>query len=202
MATEEQTAYNATRVLYSGVAHRAGQRLTIPNRVVSKLSFPIYRYGSPTGNVTFTIRSNKDDSVLVSKVLGDASTLETSVTWEEATFATPANIDEEVSMLFEFSGGDSSNYVCYRIQNTDVKESEFYILYLSSYTNYTIQDSAYIYTYTPAITYRHQTTLTPTHLYEGTLKPKHNYARTLEASHLYEAKMEASHKYTARMEAK
>jgi len=145
--TEEQTAHNAVIALYSGSRIRAGQRLTISNRIVTKLSFPIRKFGSPTGNVTFTIRKVSDDSVLASKVWGDASALPTTVTWEEITFDSPININEEVRIQVEFSGGDSSNTVRYRYQDTDVKASELHTRYITSYTDRSGNDGAYIYTY-------------------------------------------------------
>ena len=55
-ATEEQTTENGDFFLNSGMNIRVGQRLTINNRTLSKLSFKLKKTGSPTGNVTFLMR--------------------------------------------------------------------------------------------------------------------------------------------------
>lgn len=148
MATEEQTAYNTTVGLYSGSNKRAGQRLTISGRTVSHLSLVLDKYGNPTGDITFTIRRVSDDSVISSKVWGDASGLSTDPAWKEVTFDTPQTIDEEVRICAEFAGGDVNNQVLVHVQAADVKANE-YVTYYSdtSWTALTSYDTAYIYTY-------------------------------------------------------
>jgi len=153
MATEEQTAYDAAIGLYSTGPTRGGQRLTIPNRRVTKLSFPLCKVvGSPIGDVTFTIRKVSDDSLIASKVWGDASALPTypEVSWEEVAFDTPVTVNEEVKLLVEYDGGDIDNYIFYYISPSDVKANEHFIFYLGgSYDEtYADYDGAYIYTYT------------------------------------------------------
>ena len=154
MATEEQIAYNVSSGIYAGFRIRVGQRLTIPNRTITKLSFRLYKRGSPTGNVTLTIRKVSDDSILASKVWGNASALVATDypgAWTEVTFDTPVLVDEEVRILVEYSGGNSSNYVGYVYRSADVKADEFYTYYLASYTDVTAQDHTYIYTYAPPV---------------------------------------------------
>ena len=152
MATEEQTDTGIVIVnLRSGGATRAGQRLTITNRTVSKLSFPLKKNGSPTGNVTFTIR-DLDDNVDATKVLGDASALSATLNREEVTFDTPVFINEEVRILVEFSGGSAGNDVSCYATTSSVKAGEYFTHYSSpSYTDHggngTDYDGAYIYTY-------------------------------------------------------
>lgn len=150
--TEEQTLSSIEEPLHSTSSIRAGQRLIIPNRTVISLSFLLRKSGSPTGDVTFTIRAVSDDHIIASKVWGDASGLKGGVgqTWEQVTFDTPTLINEEVRILVEYSGGNSSNYVRFRIQNTDVKANEICTQYpynKSSYTAYPTYDSAYKYIY-------------------------------------------------------
>lgn len=146
MATEEQTDYNGLLSLYAGGYVRAGQRLTIANRTITKLSFPLSKVSSPTGDVTFTIRKIADN-ILASKVWGNAADLTTSIVWYEVTFNTPVTINEEVRILVEFSGGDNGNYVRYSFQSTDVKADETITYYGSSYVDNSDYDGAYIYTY-------------------------------------------------------
>jgi len=148
--TEEQTTYNAAASMYAGATTRRGQRLTISNRVVTKLSFPLYKVNSPTGNVTFTIR-DLADNILNSKVWGNASALQTSVTWEEVEFTTPININGEVRTLVEFSGGDGANAISIYSQDTNVKANELRThYYIDTYYDDDTYDCAYKYTYLPS----------------------------------------------------
>ncbi len=147
MATEEQTDTGIFIVgLQSGGALRVGQRLTIGNRTVTKLSFPLNKVGSPTGNVTFTIRQI-DDSVLATKVLGDASALSATLNWEEVTFDAPVFINEEIRALVEFSGGGAGNAVACYATVSDVKAGEYWTNYASTWQPQTGYDAAYIYTF-------------------------------------------------------
>jgi len=146
--TEEQTQNNAESSIHSAAQHRAGQRLTIPNRKVTKLAFLIRRGGSPTGNITYEIRRVSDDSLIVSKVWGDAGALPTINTWVEVTFDTPPTINEEVRICFYYPGGNASNCIFFRYQNTNVKAGEYLTLWLSpSWIAYSTLDDAYRYKY-------------------------------------------------------
>ena len=149
MATESQTNIGIPMVeLRSGGGIRAGQRLTITNRTVTKLSFYICKSGSATGNVTFTIRKVSNDSVIVSKLWGNASALPTDMTWEEVTFDTPTFINEEVRISTEFSGGSSGNGVMFSATASDVKAGEVYTTYSASWGDASWGDATYIYTFT------------------------------------------------------
>lgn len=148
MAVEEQTQYNDLLSLYSTIPNRAGQELTIPYREVTKLGFWLSKLGSPTGDITFTIRRESDDGVLLTKVWGDAADLTTTPTYKEVTFDTPQTINELVRILVEFSGGDVDNRVYMSEQDTDVKADEFTVFYYdSSWFDSAATDAAYRYTY-------------------------------------------------------
>jgi len=125
---------------------RAGQRLTIEDSFVSGLSFALYKIGSPTGDITFTIR-DLDNNVLASVVWGDASSLGSQKAWETACFDAPIYIDEEVRILTEFSGGDGSNIVVMGRKTSDVKADEVHTYYQAGWTDNSGQDAAYIYGY-------------------------------------------------------
>lgn len=157
MPTEEQTSYNENETLGSADFVRVGQRLFIANRTITNLFFPLFKGGSPTGDVTFTIRAISDDHIINSKVWGDASALPTEITWEEVTLV-PITIDEEVYILAEFSEGDAANWICCGYQGSDVKAGELFTRYDSSYGDDSRADGAYIYTYT-AVAHRHHPTI-------------------------------------------
>ncbi len=145
MATEEQTSYVTTIGMYSGSFVRAGQKLTISERTVSKLSLVLKKYGSPAGNITFIIRRVSDDGVICSKVWADASGLTTSPDWYEVTFDTPEAINEEVRICAEFAGGDINNQVVLYV-GSDLKANENSCWYATSWKD-GASDAAYIYTY-------------------------------------------------------
>ncbi len=154
MATEEQTVLDGHfSTVYGGVG--AGQRLTISNRVVSKLSFPLQKIGSPgSGNVTFYIVKVSNDSTIVSKVWGNATTLPSSVTWLEVTFDSPVLINEEVRLLVRNHGsGSAGNGLGIHAHWTsDTKADEYFFARAANgdYTDYSTEgyDDGYIYTYT------------------------------------------------------
>ena len=95
MAVEEQTSYNTWLGLYGASWLKAGQRLIIPNREITKLGFWLNKAGAPTGNVTFEIRRISPDEIINSKVWGDAGALSVDIIYREVTFDTPLTIDED-----------------------------------------------------------------------------------------------------------
>jgi len=148
MAVEEQVLYVSSLKLRSGGATRVGQKLTIPNRVVSKLGFWLSKVGSPTGDVIFEIRKVSDDSLICSKLWGDAADLALSATYYEVTLVTAELINEEVRILAEAEGANADNCPQIHFQNTDVKANEYVTYYISpTYTDNETWDMAYRYTY-------------------------------------------------------
>ena len=146
--TEEQTFSFLPQGLYAGAVTRAGQRLTISNRKVTKLGFWLTKLGSPTGIVTFTIRTPVGNVVLLEKAWGDASGLTTTKTYYEVAFDTPTIINEQVYILAEFSGGSLNNEVEYCYRASDVKPDECYVFYEAGYYSPKLAwDGAYRYKY-------------------------------------------------------
>ncbi|MBA7585225.1 hypothetical protein ES708_27196 [subsurface metagenome] len=133
LLVEEQVLHNQNRGLSGEVGDEkwAGQRFWHPpNRKIATLAFIISKLGSPTGDITFTIREYPSDIVLNSKVWGDASDLPATyppVEWQEVEFDAPILIDVSVEMIVEFSGGDASSQVATTFQNTNVKPDEEYV---------------------------------------------------------------------------
>lgn len=100
--TETQTLQNGFYYLaQSGIWKRGyGQKLTIPNRTVSKLSFLLKQRGTAPGTITYFIR-RLDKSILASKLLGTAGDISPSPTWYEVIFDSPIVINEEVMITCE-----------------------------------------------------------------------------------------------------
>lgn len=137
-----------TTNLFSGDNTRHGQKLTITNRTITKLSFKLSKAGSPTGDITFTIRGTDDDNVVsgLTKVWADAATLDGTLTWHEVEFTTPANVNEEVRICCEFSGGNAGNFVA--VSNADnVKSGEEASSYDAGWTDIPTADCDYKYSY-------------------------------------------------------
>lgn len=148
MAVEEQTSYNTWIGLYGASWLKVGQRLIIANREVTKLGFWLNKKGSPTGNVTFEIRTISGDSLLLSKVWGDAGTLSTEITYREVTFDSPLIINEEVRIVVAFTGGSFDNEVQPHWRDSDVKADEYFAKwYAAGWTDQEGNDCAYRYTY-------------------------------------------------------
>ena len=149
MATEEQTSTEIDYAVSGGVSW--GQRLTISNRTVSKLSFYLKKYGSPSGTLTHLIRKVSGDSIVATKLWGNAIDVPTSQTLIEVTFDSPVFINEEVRIMATASGGTSGNLLGFFVSYpNDVKASEYAFQRNAggAYTEYSTYDAGYIYTYT------------------------------------------------------
>jgi len=156
VATEEQTQYDVADgyiIVGSGDYDRAGQRLTISSRTVTKLGFWLRKYGTPPGSYYFAIRKVSDDSIIVREAVDSADNLTETITYIEHTFASPPTINEEVRILVEYNLGDASNMITTYRKMDDVKADE-YSIYHSALGGYEgssqAYDHAYRYTYTAA----------------------------------------------------
>ncbi len=151
MAEERQLDGAFTTRFAGGVNwDRVGQKLTISNRSVSKLSFKTKRVGTLTSTITMTIRRTANDAVLATVEWGSAANVSTTAGFIEVTFASPVTINEEVRILMEWSGanGDVNNYLEFWGTTSSVKASEQVTKYFSGYTASATRDATYIYTYT------------------------------------------------------
>jgi len=156
MAVEEQTEYDYYHKLDHAVFRALGQRLTIPNRKVTKLGFWLMREGiGLAGDVYFEINRVSDNGLIVSKywgVLGDA--LPDVPTYEEVTFDAPVLIDEEVRIYVRVTGGTADNHLGASGQSSDVKADEVWCRYRVAGAAWEViggYDFAYRYTYEEAL---------------------------------------------------
>jgi len=145
--TAEQTTMGSYSNL-DGDMVGVGQALFIRQRTVKTIQFSLKKVGSPTGNITFYMRPT-DLSWTESKVLGDASTLSTSVAWKTATLDTPKYVDDQVYIYCEYTDGDISNYVAVGFSSSGVVEGENLVRLYGSvgFSEITDQDCGYKYTY-------------------------------------------------------
>jgi len=148
MPVEEQTQNDMNLFLYTGYFTRHSQRLTVPNREITHLSFLLHKEGTgSTGDITFAIRRVSDDGIIANKVWGDSGDLPAVDTWLEVELDTPVVVDEEVRLSCEFTSGDSDNCPVTRAKNSDVKADEYLCWYNGSWVSQTDRDFAYKYTY-------------------------------------------------------
>lgn len=147
-AVEEQTQNDMNLEIRTGYFTRHSQRLTVPNREITKLTFLLHKKGAPSGNITYAIRRVSDDGIIASKVQGDAGSLTVSDVWYEVTLDSPVTVNEEVRLSCEFTGGDAANCPVTRAKNSDVKADEYLCWYNGSWVSQTGRDFAYKYTYT------------------------------------------------------
>lgn len=154
MPTEEQLQ----GVLFSNIVaadSRYGQRLTINNRKVTKLSFYTGRNGDlPSVGVDFVIHRVSDGSLINTKQLcANAQTffpIKGVFDWHEVTFDTPVVVNEEVRIvIYAYGSFGSGGIAVWRTNNNDVKPGERATHYPSGvWTDIANGDDfKYIYTY-------------------------------------------------------
>ena len=161
MPTEEQTQYDAgpfpagciPMLPEANSNVRAGQRLTISMRIVSKLSLVLERYGTPGGTLDFEVRDTDaaPGTLLGSKLLGNANDISTIRTWYEVIFDSPIAVNGNVRILCKPTLGRTGNFISLIIKSANVKANELATresppgTWLDDPSDY---DAAYIYTYT------------------------------------------------------
>ncbi|MBA7620758.1 hypothetical protein ES703_28113 [subsurface metagenome] len=158
--TEEQLQYTSAYIIGEPPSWpgRVGQCLPIPGRRVTKLGFWLSKYRYPTGTIAFAIYRVSDGALLASEVWGDAAALPavldpaelvSSAIYYEVTLAAPADIDEEVYIVVDYTSTfmDGSNNLWVMIATADVKPDEYLVSRIGIWSPTPDQDCAYIYTY-------------------------------------------------------
>jgi len=114
---------------------RLGQRLTIPDRIVTVIGYSVWKFGNPTGNITFTIYNATTNGLMVSKVWGDASNL---TSWDNpsdgparqsVTLDEPIRINGEVKICVEYYGGNKTDFCGAGYYAGDRITGEYYVNY-------------------------------------------------------------------------
>jgi len=162
--TEKQETAN-DYIIFDDLYEVAGQRLSIVDKTVTKLSFCLKKTGNPSGDVTFKIFDMVEEAVVASKVLGNATSLTTSPVWYEVTFDTPVALDREITwdgsgyvggylIYVQHVGGTPGNCINVRFNSYNVKANEWGVIYSptqapgDSGTEYESADCVYRYKYT------------------------------------------------------
>ncbi|MBA7653990.1 hypothetical protein ES703_61857 [subsurface metagenome] len=146
--TEEQLAEDYTMGTADPPRYKGGQRLTIPNREVTKLAFLMFKHGSPSGDLFFRIWKYPTYAIIMSKLWGDASDLPTAKEWIEVEFDTPTLINEEVIIGWDFPNAQAGNGISFRITTYDAKADEVYAQDRGTgWSFYDSMDTTYRYKY-------------------------------------------------------
>ena len=147
-STQSQTSRNSYTSLYSGTGSyiRAAERVNSFVGTITSVQWYLCRSGSPTGTGSCTVRSVTGDTLLGTIGTINVSTLSTSPTYTWYTFnATPVGVDTatDVRICFEYSGGNSSNYVRFGYRNSNATTWGVYSRYTSSWTDSTSYDATF-----------------------------------------------------------
>ncbi len=146
--TEEQTQHNDDIVVGYPDYEKSGQRLTIPNRKITKLAFLMKKWGNPTGSLYFEIRRITPDELIYNQLVGDASSLPETPEWIEKALDTPPTINEEVRILAHITDGTDANHGRMRAMDEDVKANEILTRWHTNFWDETLTyDCAYRYKY-------------------------------------------------------
>ncbi|KKN23194.1 hypothetical protein LCGC14_0907370 [marine sediment metagenome] len=195
--TATQDTVDSFHNLYNGGIIIVGQSLFIPSRTVKSIQFRLKKVGNPTGDITFFMRPT-DYAWTESKVLGDASTLSTSVAWKTITLDTARYVNDEVYLYCEYQGGeaplldddgsvlDAGDYVAIAYNSTGVvAEEKLGLQYADTrWQTYQDQDCGYKYTYDTAGVdcFAHTTSRTATFDSEGSLMDTYQPGKSFRIS--------------------
>lgn len=155
MPVEEQTQYNTWTKMNVGGNRRQAQRLFIPAREISSLSFMLRRYtfyGSPPYYYIywFEIHRVSDDAIVASIPMGWYGNVPTSGAWMTGNLSTPLLVNEEVRIGAYATLGTSTQYLLAARQSTDVKAGEYHSYQPGTsggWVDLPDQDFAYRYAY-------------------------------------------------------
>lgn len=113
---------------------RLGQRLTINDGEIYAIGYRLCKVGSPTGNVTLSVRDSATDNVLWSGIWGDASELPDANNNTYMRVFCPASlkVDGDIRICVEYWGGNETDYVRAGYYSGDRITGQWY----TNYTNY------------------------------------------------------------------
>ena len=119
------------KAMGSGPFCRLGQRLTIPNRLVTEIGYRVWKWGNPTGDVILSIRDPATDKTIVGVVWGDASELPDPEAGgiRKVRLTEPVRVNGEVILCVEFYGGNETDYCLAGYRTSNYRDGETYMNY-------------------------------------------------------------------------
>lgn len=101
---------------------------------IQKIKFAMKKGGSPTGNMTYTVRDSSD-TIKAQSGTYDVSTLTGSFVKIELTLGSVVEIASGDRVLVEYTGGDGSNKIQMQDKNTTPETNTQESVYSGSYTD-------------------------------------------------------------------
>jgi hypothetical protein len=141
------------KAMGSGPFCRLGQRLTIPNRLVTQIGYRVWKWGNPTGDVTLSIRDLVTDKPIVSVVWGDASELPGPDAGgiRKVRLSEPVRVNGEVIICVEYYGGNMTDYCLGGYRTGNYRDGETYMNYDQTRGNWhdigPAEEGGYFYAY-------------------------------------------------------
>ncbi len=128
-----------------------GQKLPIPTRTLTALSFKLKRVGTPTGYVYYQIKRTSDNQQLWEETLTDSINISTTPAFYTIPIDPPITLTGEHRIIALATGGTAGNLINIFATLTDVKPNEhlFFKHASGAYTPHPTHDMTYIYTYQP-----------------------------------------------------
>lgn len=113
---------------------RLGQRVVLDNTEVFSIGYRVCRVGSPTGDITLSIRDSATDAVIFSKVWGDASELPdaNNNTYSIVDITPSLKVSGDVRICVEYYGGNETDYCQAGYYSGDKITGQWY----TNYANY------------------------------------------------------------------
>lgn len=119
------------KAMGSGPFCRLGQRLTIPNRLVTEIGYRVWKVGNPTGDIVLSIRDFATDRVITSMVWGDASELSDPDVGgiQKVRLSEPVRVNGEVILCVEYYGGNTTDHCVGGYRTGNYRDGETYMNY-------------------------------------------------------------------------
>ena len=140
------------RAMGSGPFCRLGQRLTIPDRLITEIGYRVWRIGNPTGDITLSIRAFPSDQVIASMVWGDAAELPEPDAGgiQKVRLSEPVRVNGEVIICVEYYGGNTTDHCTGGYRTGNYRDGETYMNYHCSRSWHDIgeaEEGGYYYAY-------------------------------------------------------
>lgn len=146
----EQTQQSTSMIIHGagGAYTRAAERVNnVAAAYTIKVSYYLQKVGNPTGTAYVRVRQVSDDSIVGTIGTVDVSTLGTN--WYDFTGSIYNPIAQDLRFTFEYSGGDSSNYIVARYYS-DVLSNAVNSRYDGSWSDYGTADTTIKIYYGPS----------------------------------------------------
>jgi len=119
------------KAMGSGPFCALGQRIVMPNRLITAIGYRVWKVGSPTGDVVLSIKDYATGNAIVSVVWGDASELPIPAAGgiQKVRLNEPVRVNGEVAICVEYYGGNMTDYCVAGYRTGNYRDGETYVNY-------------------------------------------------------------------------